>query len=116
MTKTAVFYASILVHTSAFYRAFLVFKSEVDFPNGLPSLVLTATTSTSAVGITTSASTGITTSTSTEPLQHCSTIASCQRAQPTAVVTHFTSQPWFTATKSASSICHQFKIACIAAI
>ena len=73
--------------------------SEVDFPDGLPSLVLTATTSASAAGITTSASTSITTSTSTESLQHCSTIASCQKAQPTTVVTHFTPQPWFTAAK-----------------
>ena len=81
--------------------------SEVDFPDGLPSLVLTATTSASAAGITTSASTSITTSTSTsittststESLQHGSTMASCQKAQPTTVVTHFTPQPWFTAAK-----------------
>ena len=57
MTKTAVSYALMLVHTSALYRALLVFRSGVDFPNGLPSLVLTATTSTSATGITTSTST-----------------------------------------------------------
>ena len=93
MIKTAISHVSMLVHTSALYRALSVFRNEVDFPNGLPSLVLTVTTSTSAAG------TGITTSTSTESLQHCSTIASCQKAQPTAVVTHFTPQPWFTATK-----------------
>ena len=63
MIKTAISHVSMLVHTSALYRALSVFRSEVDFPNGLPSLVLTVTTSTSAAGITTSASTGITTST-----------------------------------------------------